>query len=330
MRRPLLYHLGRVASYTVLGGIIGGLGSVLSVGTAFKGVIMLGAGLFMVLMSLSMLGWLPARLVPRLPAKWTAGAERAKAGRGPFVVGLLNGLMPCGPLQAMQLYALSTGTVAMGALSMFLFSVGTVPLMLGSGLVAVSLKGRFTRGTTRVSAVLVMLIAVVMVVNATGFFGWSPAAAAEKPTGAAPSSDAAGYAVVDGHAVAKMADGYQEVAVDVQRSAYPPILVQKGVPVRFHLLAQKKDLNGCNGTVVFPSFGLEKKLAPGDNLVEFTPDATGTIAFSCWMSMIHSSIVVVDDLSAYSGDVPDESAATAPPSGGSASADGPGGMTCCG
>ena len=45
-------------------------------------------------------------------------------------VGLLNGSMPCGPLQAMQIYALGTEACG-GALSMFAFSIGTVPLMFG-------------------------------------------------------------------------------------------------------------------------------------------------------------------------------------------------------
>lgn len=48
--------------------------------------------------------------------------------------------MPCGPLQAMQLYALSTGSFVLGALSMFLFGVGTVPLMLGVGIILNFLK----------------------------------------------------------------------------------------------------------------------------------------------------------------------------------------------
>ena len=55
---------------------------------------------------------------------------------GPFYIGLLNGLMPCGPLQAMQIYALGTGSFVMGAASMFFFSVGTVPLMFGFGVLS--------------------------------------------------------------------------------------------------------------------------------------------------------------------------------------------------
>jgi len=40
---------------------------------------------------------------------------------------MLNGILPCGPLQTMQLYALGTGSAFKGAASMFIFALGTVP-----------------------------------------------------------------------------------------------------------------------------------------------------------------------------------------------------------
>ena len=45
----------------------------------------------------------------------------AKGNRAPFFVGIINSLMPCGPLQAMWMVALATGNVLAGALSMFFF-----------------------------------------------------------------------------------------------------------------------------------------------------------------------------------------------------------------
>ncbi len=298
-KKPLLYNLGRVISYTVIGGIVGGLGSVLFVSQTMKGIIMLIAAVFMILMSLSMLGWLPWWLVPRLPRIFTKQANKAKKGKGPLVVGLLNGLLPCGPLQAMQLYALSTGSLLMGALSMMLFALGTVPLMLGAGLVFSTLKGKFTRGISRVSAVLVMLIAFVMVFNASGLFGWSGTASAAN-TPPAVSTDT-GTSVVEqleakGYAVAELKDGVQVVEAQLKSSGYPSIAVQKGVPVQFNLVADDATINGCNETVELSAYGVEKRLQAGDNIIEFTPDRTGTITYTCWMGMIRGSIAVVDNL----------------------------------
>jgi copper ion binding protein len=306
LRNPILYNLGRVISYTVIGGIVGGLGSVLSISLTVKGIIMLTAAVFMVLMGLSMLGWLPHYLVPRLPVKWTIGAAEARSGKGPFIVGLLNGLIPCGPLQAMQIYALSTGSVLYGAFAMFLFAAGTVPLMLGAGAIFALLKGRFSRVISRVSAVLVILIAVVMFTNAAGFFGWSLSAGnpstnsanqTKIQTASTSAVSSSGVSTLqNGYYSATIMDGYQTVTVDLKSSSYPSLKVQKGIPVRFNLRAEKKNLTGCNNAIMIPSFKLEQKLQPGDNIISFTPDKVGTIPYSCWMGMINAKILVVDKL----------------------------------
>lgn len=86
-------------------------------------------------------------------------------------MGMLNGLMPCGPLQAMQLYALSTGSFAQGALSMFVFSLGTVPLMFGLGALSSFLSARFTGVMLKASGAMVIFLGVVMLNNGLSLYG---------------------------------------------------------------------------------------------------------------------------------------------------------------
>ena len=77
----------------------------------------------MVIMGINMLGIFPwlRKFTPRMPKAFAKPIGREKArSKSPLIVGLLNGLMPCGPLQAMQVYALSTGSPFAGALSMML------------------------------------------------------------------------------------------------------------------------------------------------------------------------------------------------------------------
>jgi plastocyanin domain-containing protein len=62
----------------------------------------------------------------------------------------------------------------------------------------------------------------------------------------------------------------------------------------------------------------------GENIIEFTPEKTGTIPYSCWMGMIGSSIEVVDDLSKVTSE--DIKAAEA----GAVTGGGLGGGACCG
>lgn len=282
----LLYNAGRVASYTIIGAIVGAAGSVISLSAAFKGAIQLIAGVFMVLMGLSMLNIIPSlsKLIPRLPSSLAGRIVEKSAGKGPFIVGLLNGLMPCGPLQAMQLYALSTGSPVAGALSMLVFSLGTVPLMFGLGVLGSLLSRKSARGLIAAGAVLVVLLGVLMFGNGLSLTGYTaPELPKEKPVGT--------FAVISG--------GLQVVTTRLGSNSYEPIIVQKGIPVRWIIQARPQDINGCNNRLVVPSYKLEKAFAPGDNIIEFTPSKSGVIPFSCWMGMIRSRITVVDELSSY-------------------------------
>ena len=95
-------------------------------------------------------------------------------------------------------------------------------------------------------------------------------------------------------ASAQSAGGVQLVRTELKSGRYDPIKVQAGVPVRWTIHAAAGTLNGCNNKIVIPEYGrLQKKLALGDNVVEFTPTRTGTFTYTCWMGMIRGKITVV-------------------------------------
>jgi len=312
----LLYNGGRVLSYTVIGGIVGALGAAFSFSPTVKGIIAGLAGLFMVVLGLKMLGILKSlpkvsTLLPKGLREATAAFASGFRKRGPFAVGVLNGLMPCGPLQTMQLYALGTGSAITGALSMLIFSAGTVPLMLLFGMTATLLPRKFVPIMVKASAVLVMFLGVVTFARAASLAGIAlsdfpslsrSAYAASPATAGAPVlavSDAGGSASSQGGIIkAVVADGVQTVTTEFKDGYYIPFVVQAGIPVRWTIRVTADELNGCNNPVTVPSYGIRKELVPGDNLVEFTPKKTGTIGYTCWMGMIRSKITVVSDLAA--------------------------------
>ena len=277
----LLYNAGRVLAYTVVGGIVGAIGSVISFSGTAKGIVVLIAGVLMVLMGLNMLGlpWLK-RFSLHMPKFLLRRAGKAKSAKRPFVVGLLNGLMPCGPLQAMQIYALGTGSALMGALSMLVFALGTVPLMFAFGALSALLNSRFARVMGRVSAILVILIGFTMLGRGFGLSGVAlPGVVAQAGTQSTVVA-----ASVNG------SEDVQKINTTFSSGRYAPITVKEGIPVVWTINISEKDLNGCNNTMVIPTYGIEKKLVPGDNIIEFTPTDSGVIAYSCWMGMIRSSI----------------------------------------
>lgn len=288
MKPSIMYNTGRVISYTMVGGIVGALGSVVSFSGTAKGIVAIISGIFMVIMGLNMMNIFPwlRKFNPRMPKIFGNKVHNNNGKHGPFYVGLLNGLMPCGPLQAMQIYALGTGSFYAGALSMFLFSLGTVPLMFGFGAVSSFLSGKFTHRMMKVSAVLVMVLGIVMLNRGLSLSGINIASAATIGTSSG--------------SIAKIEGNVQNVSISLQSGKYIPITVQKGIPVKWNIKADKSNINGCNGTIIIPKYGVEKKLEPGDNIIEFTPDASGEIPYSCWMGMIRSNIKVVDDINSVS------------------------------
>ncbi len=289
LRPSVLYNLGRVISYTVIGGIVGALGSVVSLSGSLKGILQIIAGVFMVIMGLNMLNVFPAlkKLNPRMPKIFARKIYAQKKSNSPLYVGILNGLMPCGPLQAMQIYALSTGSPIQGALSMFLFSIGTVPLMLTFGALSSLLSRKFTHKMMTAGAVLVLIMGVFMFNNGASLSGIS-LNSMMGTVGTAKGSQNSNVAVIE--------DGVQTVTTTLDSGRYQPITVQKGIPVRWTIQADKGNINGCNNSMIIRKFGIQYDFAPGDNVIEFTPTESGTVPYSCWMGMIRSKITVVDDL----------------------------------
>jgi sulfite exporter TauE/SafE/copper chaperone CopZ len=296
----LQYNFGRVAAYTAIGGIVGAVGSALSFGSGVQGALKLFAGVFMLIMGVNMLGLIPGlrRLTPQMPAVFADKIDAQKSkSKSPLIVGILNGLMPCGPLQAMQLYALSTGSPGEGALSMLLFSLGTLPLMFGIGALSSILSQKFTRRVMTVGAALVVVLGISMFSQ-----GWSLAGL---PASTAFAGSAGGVGVggtigaggasgeTSGGGVT-LENGVQIVRSSLESGRYPAITVATGTPVKWIIDAPEGSLNGCNNAMQIPAYGIQYQFKTGENVIEFTPDKPGTIPYSCWMGMIRSTITVVE------------------------------------
>ena len=275
-----MYNVGRMISYAITGAILGGLGGLITITDSARAVFQIVMAVLMLIMSMNLSGLFPfmqrfALLLPKPLAKLRL------QGNGSFAIGLLNGLMPCGPLQAMQLLALSAGSWWMGALSMLCFAAGTVPLMLLFGIAGGGLNQRFGKPMRLISAGLVLAMAVSALSSGLAMAGVGTSnlnLVASKPN--------------DGTPQVELVDGVQMVSTELNYGAYPAITVQAGVPVRWNFHAEADKINGCNGELMIPTYGIRKALQPGDNWIEFTPTGSGTVPYSCWMGMIRSTITV--------------------------------------
>jgi hypothetical protein len=229
----------------------------------------------------------------------------------------------------MQIVALASGNPLTGALSMFLFSAGTVPLMLGLGSAAAALGRKFAGPVMALGAALVVVLGFAMLSQGGGLSGLlSPdllfavvvaiCAAGivscldfPKPSYKAASAVAASAAVIllfaawngggsgggpdPGAGANEVADGRQSVTSTLSPRRYPDITVRAGVPVTWVIDAPEGSVNGCNYRLIIPEYGVSHDFSTGENIIEFTPESAGNFRYSCWMGMIRGTIAVTED-----------------------------------
>jgi len=134
------YQTGRIVTYTLLGLMIGILGMALAQTTWFSGAqqgLTVLAGILMIVFGLALAGWLPDPLARGMASvtrmiglsRWIQAASSSRMPMSWFMVGLFNGLLPCGLVYAGLALSLTAGSLALAAAMMFAFGLGTVPAM---------------------------------------------------------------------------------------------------------------------------------------------------------------------------------------------------------
>ncbi len=235
-------------------------------------------------------------------------------------------MIACGPLQAMYIYAAATGDFFQGALSLAVFGLGTLPVLLGFGVVASMISAGSTKKILKVSAIVVILLGMVMLNRGLALTG-SGYDVNSLVVGARVGDN---YEDLPSNEIAVIAGNYQEINMEVNRYGWSPdkFVLQKGIPVKWKI--NGKEINGCNNAIQVPEYNLNFDINYGEQVIEFTPTDTGNIAWSCWMGMIPGTFIVVDDLGTLNQEEINERSNFQTPSGGSCGMNGGGGCGCGG
>jgi len=303
----LMYGLGKTLSYTMIGAAFGLLGSIIIFTPFMRGAAGIIAGAFLIIFGLNMLNIIPGlrKIRIRTPAFIArfVGTESQKH-KSPLIIGLLNGLMlACGPLQAIYIMAAGTGSPLEGAKLLFVFGLGTLPVMLGFGFFTSFLSSKATHKILKASGLLVIILGVVMMNRGLALTG----------SGFDASSILVSTGVTDitGN-VAASNDGYQTIKMEVNRYGWEPdqFVLKKGIPVKWIITG--KEINGCNNAIQVPKFDLEFDIKQGEQIIEFTPNEEGVVAWSCWMGMIPGTFIVKDDIDLSNADEIQQELAAAP------------------
>ncbi len=270
--KPHIYfNVGRIISYTILGGLVGALGSILALSARISGLILITASLIMILLGIQTLNLFPFLhfLNFRMP-KFMAHAvyNKNQSKSAPFLFGASTFFFPCGFTQALQLYILSQGSFTVGALTMLAFSLGTLPGLISVGALASFAKGSFQKYATRVAAVLIILI---------GIFNISSGLTLTGAAVALPNNPVQNIAV---------AEGKQVVNMKISGFDYLPsrFQVKQNVPVEFVIDATQA--SGCAHVIIIPKLNIFESLpSKGTKTIKFVPTEKGLIPFSCSMGM---------------------------------------------
>jgi sulfite exporter TauE/SafE len=129
-----MFHVGRLVSFFILGGLIGVLGSVFQLGATGMLVLGLVVAIVLLILGINLLDIFPwvKRLQLTMPKSLGSRVHELKNANHvltPLVVGIVTFFLPCGFTQSMQIYTLTTGSFLKGGLTMFAFALGTLPVL---------------------------------------------------------------------------------------------------------------------------------------------------------------------------------------------------------
>jgi sulfite exporter TauE/SafE len=231
---------GKLAVYTLLGGLLGALGHVVQLSPAARTWLQIGAGLLIITFGLAQFG-APGfrRIVVQPPASWTRlvrNRARSQAVIAPALLGVAT-VLPCGVTLSVEALALASGSAWRGAAIMTVFVLGTSPLFAVLGYAARK-AATLWRGRL-VAATGVAVIAMgLYTLNGGLELAGSPLAAsriAETPPGTATADPA----------TTTVTDGQQQVVITASAHGYSPRIaaITAGIPTT--LIVRSAGAAGC-------------------------------------------------------------------------------------
>lgn len=279
----VLFLVAKLISYTLLGLLLGALGSVLSLNSTLRAILLIAIGIFMFGNGLRMLNVHPIfRYFVIEPPDSVKRFIRKKSKSEmdyftPVALGALTVFIPCGVTQAMMAVALATGSAAEGAAIMFAFTLGTMPIFFAVAFMATELGSRLEKAFMRIVAVVVLIVGVFTIESGLNLMG-NPYSVANLSQNV---SDAA-QVVSDG-----------DLTLSAENDGYFPatLYAKAGVPVLLNVVTE--NTTSCSRAFVIPALGVETILPKtGSVPIEIPPQEAGSVLrFTCSMGMYTGQIV---------------------------------------
>jgi sulfite exporter TauE/SafE/copper chaperone CopZ len=296
MRPHIMFNVGRVVGFFILGALLGLLGGALSLPPSMMGLLLVGVAIVMALLGIRLTGVFPRLAawnlsLPSGISRATGIGESAEASYSPWrtaLIGAATFFLPCGFTQAVQLYALSTATPITAGLIMATFALGTTPGLLALGGLPEIATGRSRDTVLRVVGVLVICFAVVNALGGLRLLGYDVGASAPS----AEVSAAAAQQKLSPNVT--VAGGVQTVTMTQEPSGYVPAdtVVYAGMPITWVINATSP--YDCSAFLRVPDLGVSANLTAGANQVALPALKAGVTSFTCVMGMYGGTLVAVE------------------------------------
>ncbi len=278
----LLFLLAKLAMYTLLGLLLGALGSVFELSPTGKAIMYIAIGIFMLGNGLRMLNVHPIfrYFVIESPSFLTRYIRRKSKNNvsmvTPLFLGALTIFLPCGVTQAMMAAALGSGSPLLGAAIMFSFILGTSPLFFSVSYFATRLGSVVEKYFTRLVAITMLVLGFVQIDSGLNLVG-SPFS-----MGNIVTSIAAQFGQVN--------SGF---SIEVTENGYVPQVLHLPAETPVKLTWVINNTQSCARSVVVPGLDYQKILpSVGKIAFDIPAQEMGTvIRYSCSMGMYPSQLI---------------------------------------
>lgn len=291
----LMFNIGRILTYAVLGAVLGAVGSKLQISLQFNALLIIVVSIMMLFLALQMLGVKSLRrfqpTLPKFATRYIANETNFKGRYMPFAMGGLTFFLPCGFTITSQGMALLSGNPIQGGLIMALFALGTAPalLLIGFSAVKFSSRPRFALQFSRIAAIVILFFAGFNINNQMNVLGFTSL----NDIKIQPSQVSGG--TINESGLAPIVDGKQVLKMEASSSGYRPnyFKIRVNTPVKWEIT--DVGTSGCTNAIISNSlFSGNIPLTLGQTSIkEFTPTKVGKYKFSCWMGMVSGIIEVV-------------------------------------
>lgn len=290
MRPAVVFLAGRVAGYGFFGALLGALGASITMPPLVTGVLMIVVALVMTILGTRLTGISPriAGWSPTLPMGVGRSLGLGGSGSGGYSdgraasLGAASFFLPCGFTQAVQIFALSTGSPLFGAALLATFALGTAPGLLAlAGLPVIVPSGARPH--------LLRLVGVVVLA-----FGFLNANAGLQLAGVTLPGFGIGTVSAATLTSTLTPDGRQLLTTYQGADGYSPgnAVIYAGIPTDWTI--QSSTVTTCAATLVVPAWGTGAQLKLGPNVFNLPALPAGVIRYTCAMGMYSGSITVVD------------------------------------